>query len=252
MTDSGDERPGGQKPPGPLGDTFPEFIRYARNRKKKGPRQAPAPRPGPRRSKTTASQAAFAAATVVCFFVIFLAVRALIPAAGPVAGRSGKVRISEWIDLPRPNKMGEVPDNWGTLKFGTRLQDLPENSRAPYTGSDWFADVIYTPDRANPDAWLGLSFHKDRLYRIAVRYGGASGLPTGHYLGIATIAYGRHRGYEYPTLTARHVVTIFQTETRALKFDSVKTTDELNLCEVVLVDLEQAAVRELARARGGR
>lgn len=251
MSESDDEGPGGDKPQGPLGDTFGEFVTYARNRRKKGPRQAPPARPGRQRSETTVRQAKFAAVTVVCFFVIFLVVRALVgPAAGPAAGPGTRVRVSTWIDLPRPSKMGEVPDGWGKLKLGMRLQDLPATQRAPHAGGDMFADMTFVPDPAQPDAWFGLSFYKERLYRVAVRYGETSKLEAGPYLELAGIAYGRHRGYEYPTQSARHVVTIFQTETRALKFDSVKTPEEISLSEVVLVDLEQGAARELARARG--
>ncbi len=139
----------------------------------------------------------------------------------------------------------------GAAKLGMRLQDVPAAQRVPYSG-DTFADEVFTPDPAKPEAWFGLSFFHERLYRVAVRYGEDSTIPTTNLLGAATIAYGRARGYEYPTLTARHVVSIFQSETRALKIDSVKTDETLTVCEVVLVDLEQGAARELARARGGR
>lgn len=232
---------------GPLSDTFPEFVRYARNRRKKGPRQAP---PGRTHPETTVRQAAFAAGTVVSFFVLIVLGRWLIgPAGGPPQEVVTRGRVSGWIDLPRPPKMGEAPDGWGALKLGIRKQDVP-GKLVPYAGNDQFADAVYTPDPAHPEVWMGLSFHKERLYRIAVRYGEDSQIAALTYLGPAGIAYGKARGYEYPTVSARHVVTIYQTETRALKLDCAKVGEALNLSEVVLVDLEQGAARELARARG--
>ena len=254
MSDPTDEGPDGT-PEGPLSDTFPEFVRYARNRRKKGPRQAP-PRPfagNGVRSPATVRQAALAAGTVVAFFLVLAAERAFF-GSGPARteGPAAKGRVSAWIDLPRPARMGEVPDGWGRAKLGMRLQDVPSAQRVPYTGGDLFADVVFTPDPARPDNWFGLSFYHERLYRIAVRYGEDSQIPTMTYLGPAGIAYGKARGYEYPTSSARHVVTIFQSETRALKLDSAKVGDALNLAEIVLVDLEQGAARELARARGQR
>lgn len=250
MTDPTDEGPEAP-PPGPLSDTFGEFVQYARNRRKKGPRQAPAPPPRAV-PQTTVRQAAFAAATVVSFFLVLLIARVVIgPSGKPAVERVTKGRVSDWIDLPRPAKMGEVPDGWGPAKLGMRLQDLPAARRVAYAGGDTFADFVYTPDPAKPDSWFGVSFYKERLYRVAVRYGESSTIPTTNLLGAAAVAYGRARSYEYPTTTARHVVSIFQSETRALKIDSVKTDEALNVCDVVLVDLEQGAARELARARGG-
>lgn len=247
MSDPTDEGP---SEPGPLSDTFPEFVRYARNRRKKGPRQAPATPPGRVLSETTVRQAAFAAGTVVSFFLLLAVFRWVVgPASGPQPEIVTKGRVSGWIDLPRPPRMGEAPDGWGALKLGIRKQDVP-GKLLPYSGNDQFADAVYTPDPAHPDVWMGLSFHQERLYRIAVRYGEDSQYHAQTYIAAAGVAYGKARGYEYPTVSARHVVTIYQSETRALKIDCAKAGEALNISEVVLVDLEQGAARELARARG--
>ena len=251
MTDSNDEGPGDKKS-GPLRETFPEFIRYARDRQKKSQRQTPPPPPRPRaRSPATVRQALKASAAVVSFLIVWVALRAL---TGPWGHKptlaTVKVHTSVWIDLPRPPKFGEVPDGWGALRLGMKMTEVPEGKRAAYTSPDHWADSIYTPDPAKADAFLGLSFYNDRLYKLGLRLGEDSPYPAGLFLVPAGVAYGHHRGYEYPTIAHPHVVTIFQTGTLALKLDCVKRDEDTFLSEVTLVDLEAGAARELARARG--
>ena len=257
MTDDTDDPE--QRPTGPLGDTFPEFIRYARNRQKKGPRQVPrttppgqspgGKAPPPQRSPATVRQALIASGAVACFFLVWLGYRWLAPTTHVPTGESVHVKASEWIDLPRPAKMGEVPDSWGALHLGMRVVDLDRSRATAYLERDRWADFVYRPDPKRSDAFFGLSFFHERLYRIAVRYGEDSPFAAGLTLGTAGVAYGPHRGYEYASVGHAHVMTIFQTETRALKLDVVKAEESAALSEVVLVDLEAGAARELSRAR---
>ena len=248
MSEGHDEGPGGSPPPGPLSDTFPEFVRYARNRQRTRATRQLAPQAPP----PTARPALTPLAAVVLFFTLVIGWRVWSTAAPhePAPGEKAKITPSAWMDLPRPAKMGEVPDAWGGLHLGMREADIDRARLEKYTAADRWADAVYRPVRAKAGAFLGLSFHHERLYRIAVRYGDDSRFSSGFYLGPATVAYGPHRGYEYPTLSNAHAVTIFQTESRALKLDSVKNPGGAVLDEVSLTDMEAGAARALERARG--
>lgn len=247
----GPERPA----PGKLSETFPEFIRYARQRQKKAkaPATAPAPPPSPPRQEITVRQAVLASGTVILLFALVFLWRSGTGTRKkevPPWVVKAKAKASAWIDLPRPQTMGAVPDAWAGLRLGMPLGAVDETRRSPYKEQDRWADWIYHPDSSRPDAFFGLSFHKGQLYKIAVRFGEDSSITAGQFLSAGRVAYGAPRGYEYLTPGQNHAVTIFQTDSRALKLDSVKAPEDVYLCEVVLVDLDVGAARELARARG--
>lgn len=253
MTDGPDRANDGPGPTRPGSDTFPEFLKYARNRQQKSAR-APVPPPSPPPPKITAVPALAAVLTVIalCGIVLWSRDPAPKPAktGGVASGKPAKARASAWIDLPRPHTMGQVPDEWGALKLGMPLERVDPARRTAYAEADKWADWLYRPDPANAEKVLGLSFHKGKLYKIAVRFGEDSTIPAGDFLANCQVAYGESRGYEYLTPGHNHAVTIFQTESRAIRLDSVKAPELIALAEAVLLDLEVATERELARARG--
>ena len=244
----------GDRPPGPLSETFPEFVKYARNRQKTRSTRPLAHGPPPPRKETTLRQALLAGGAVVFVFLLWVGWHELelLRAKRELPGEAGGAKFtpSAWVDLPRPAKIGEVPEAWGGVHLGERAADVDPARTKAYAGKDHWADVLYTPP-AKPGVYFGLSYHHERLYRIAVRYGESSTHWLGFYLMPAAAAYGSQRGYEYAAARP-HVVTIFQTESRALRLDSVKLEEGAALSEVVLVDLEAGAARELERARGTR
>lgn len=247
MTDGdkeGSDRPGAG---GPLSDTFPEFVKYARNRQKKT-RATPAPNPPP--SKITASTVLAAAGAVIVVFAIGAVALFSRPGDPTPSGPSPKaIRASAELNLPKPGQPGQVPDTWAGIALGEPLDKLDPRRLRPYSGNDSWADYTFTPDLARPDAFLGLAVHKNRVYKISMRLGEASTVLAGPYIASAQMAYGTPLGYEYLTPGHSHAVTIFQTKERALRLDSVKG-EEITLFEVVLIDMEAATERELARARG--
>jgi hypothetical protein len=158
-------------------------------------------------------------------------------------------RGSRWIDLPRPATMGQVPEAWGSLRIGMKRNEIDAAHLIPHPGTDRWADAVYAPDPARPQTYLGLAFYRDQLYRISLLLGEDSGVPAAMYVSAGQAAYGPARGYEYMTPGRSHAVTIFQTESRALKLDSVKLAAETLLYEVTLVDLDRGAARELEQMR---
>ena len=149
---------------------------------------------------------------------------------------------------------GQVPDSWGSLRLGMRLAQINPFQVVEYTGPDRWADQIYTPEQGKPETFLGLSFYQDRLYKISLRLGTESTIGAGQFIGMGPVAYGPARGYEYVLGEAVHVVTVFQTESRALKLDTIRgdPKEEGMLYEVVLVGLDVGAAREADRARRAR
>lgn len=249
MTDGTNEGPGAKRPGS---DTFPEFVKYARNRQQKSARAPAPPPPPPPKITVLPALAAVLCLIALCGIVLWSRDPQQKPApdGGDGGTRPPRVTASAWIDLPRPHTMGQVPDEWGALKLGMPLDRVDAARRTAYAQADKWADWLYRPDPANGQKVLGLSFHKGKLYKIAVRFGEDSTIPAGDFLANCQVAYGESRGYEYLTPGHNHAVTIFQTESRAIRLDSVKGPELIALAEAVLLDLEVATERELARARG--
>jgi hypothetical protein len=249
---SGEETPTSPE----LGNTYSEFISYAAKRRTKVSRaRQPSAPVAPKVVSWQWDHRQLIVVGVALAF--FLGVILLVFGIGSGVGKSlppewvqlHKQRLSAWMNLPKPQQLGQVPDTWIELKLGTKRGEISMDRLVKYDSPAGWADVAFVPDLSKPEAFFGLSFHQDRLYKIAVRLGEDSMVATAPYAASGTVAYGPPRGYEYLTAGGTHIVTIFQTGSRALKLDSVRRNEELYLCEVTLVDLEVGTARELERAR---
>ncbi|MBI4860449.1 MAG: hypothetical protein HY815_09330 [Candidatus Riflebacteria bacterium] len=258
MNENDDEGPGQSarsSPPAPLGDTFPEFIDYARKRRRLGPRQAAMPE-GATARPITPRQLGVASGAVLFIIGIVLLVRLADPSTRtrqvPSWVKSHKQKLSALTKLPKPQTIGQVPEAWGVVRLGMRKEELEPARLVSYQAPDAWADLAYVPDPDQPDAFFGLSFYQGRIYKISLRIGEDSTVVAAPFVAEGAVAYGAHSGYEYLTPGHTHVVTIFQTQSRALKIDAVKHPEGLYLSEVILVDLDQGALRERDRITSGR
>lgn len=234
-----------------MGETYPEFLSYAKKRRQQGPRSAAGQTPPQETRRWTSRRNLLIASILLLFAVVLGLIFTIGPERRPTAPPSWvsrhRQRVSRWINLPKPQVMGQVPDSWSALKLGMRRQELDPIQLVGYDSPDRWADVLFVPDSSHPDTFFGLSFHKDHLYKIAVRIGEESSIPASSYVATGSAAYGPARSYEYLQAGSSHMVLVFQAPTgsRALKLDAVRRADDLYLSEVVLIDLDSASAREL-------
>jgi hypothetical protein len=192
-------------------------------------------------------------ALVVVRLVLTVGAR-LRPSAMPFLVSQPKHRSSNWINLPKPVIMGHVPDTWNALKLGMQKEDLDLKHLFSYDEDDQWADAVFVPDLSHSDAFFGLSFYQNRLYKIAVRIGEESSIPASSYAATGPVAYGQARSYDYLLSGSSHTVLVFQPAdgSRVLKLDAVRRKDDLFLIEVVLMDRDVAAARESAKTHRSR
>jgi hypothetical protein len=133
--------------------------------------------------------------------------------------------------------------SWRGLELGMHRDQLDAGRfRSPRQLLDW-GEVLYQPDPGDAHALLGLSFSRDRLYRIVQDFSDDPFLPSYSLTPMAMSLYPKMQIYEYARGNFTHLVMIFKTDARVFKLDFLRQETGSTLFRAELVDVDEAERR---------